>query len=128
MELVELEGRYRHLMSMPLSQLSQYSENEMSGILFEESAIKVLLIRPINQPESITIEVEFQTCPFFEGISDTDGIVLLDTMLSSFQYLKQLLHDGFQLEIIENSCIWSLWKKYNESLDNSQLQLLLYPQ
>ena len=123
MRLSELEERYRQQMSMPLSQLPQYDEGERFGILYNEESIRIFLIRSINQENIIKIEIEFDVCPHLE--SNNDAIPVLEKMISNLYYLKGLLQHGYQLEIIENSCIWSLRKGFTKALGHSDLVLLL---
>jgi hypothetical protein len=127
MKLSELEELYFQLMSMPLSQLSQYIDDERVGILYEGKSIRIFLIRSPTHKNYIRIEIEFQTCPNLERLPEKDEIRILDTMIWDIQYLRELIHHGFQLDIIEDSCIWSLRKEFNEGIDQSNLSLLLPP-
>jgi len=126
MSRTELEERYRQLMSMPLTRLSQYNDEEKFGILFEDKSIRIFLIRLTNHDDIIRIEVELQASPNLDEVSDTDKISILERMISDLQYLKRLILHGFRLDIIENSCIWSLQKQFIGELDRSDLNLLQF--
>jgi hypothetical protein len=127
MNLSELKERYGQLMSMPRSQLSQYIDEERVGILYEEESIRIFLIRSTTHENYIRIEIEFQTCPHLERLSDMNEICVLDSMILDIQYLKELILHGFQLDIIEDSCIWTLQKEFNGVINQSNLCLLLPP-
>ena len=125
MSITKIEERYRQLMSMPLVQLSQYNDGEKFGILFEDKSIRIFLIRSTTH-DIIRIEVELQSSPNLDEVSDNDKISILEKMVSDLQYLKQLMLHGFRLDTIENSCIWSLQKQFIRELDRSDLVLLQF--
>ena len=112
-------------MSIPLVQLSQYNDGEKFGILFEDKSIRIFLIRSTTH-DIIRIEVELQSSPNLDEVSDNDKISILEKMVSDLQYLKQLMLHGFRLDTIENSCIWSLQKQFIRELDRSDLVLLQF--
>ena len=126
MKFPEFEERYRQLMSIPLSELSQYNDDERVGLLYREKSIRIFLIRSTICEKKFKIEVEFQTCPPMERLSEREEISILDTMISDIHYLKELVFQGFQLDFIENSCIWTLQKEFF-AVDLSDLRLLLPP-
>ena len=125
MKLSELEKRYRQLMSVPFSQLSQYNKDERVGLLYEEGPIRIFLVRSSTCEDYIKIEIEFQTCPSLERVKGREKIDFLDTMVSKIHYLRKLLFHGFHLDIIENSCIWTLQKKFIEEINQTDLCILL---
>lgn len=125
MSITKIEERYRQLMSIPLVQLSQYNDGEKFGILFEDKSIRIFLIRSTTH-DIIRIEVELQSSPNLDEVSDNDKISILEKMVSDLQYLKQLMLHGFRLDTIENSCIWSLQKQFIRELDRSDLVLLQF--
>ena len=128
MNSVELEERYRHLMSMPFSSLSFAGEDQYSGILLDQNLIRILLIRYSSDDNRFKVEVELQMTPQEQArkYKETKN-QMLQSIITYIQYLIPLIHIGFELDIVGNSCIWSLSKEFQSEIDDETLKLLVPP-
>ncbi len=116
------------ILTSPLSQLCFDGGCEYTGTLFENSWLRILLIRQVKNPEYIRIELELQTCPFDTETKDIDAATaMIQTLILHMQYTSRLVQAGFDSRIIENSCVWSLNKEFNGEVDEDTLELLLPP-
>lgn len=128
MEFSELEERYRYLVSIPLSSLFRAGMGQYTGTLLEEGWIRILLVRYSSRSNDVRLEVELRTS-VYEGIPKhgDNAAQMIQAMASYLEYLLALVKSGFELDVVENSCVWSLYKKFHGEIDDSTLRLLLPP-
>ncbi len=128
MEFSELEERYRYLVSIPLSSLFPAGTGQYTGTLLEEGWVRVLLVRYSSCSSDVRVEVELRT-NVHEGIPKhgDNAAQMIRTMASYLEYLMGLVKSGFELDVIENSCVWSLYKEFHGKIDESTLIMLLPP-
>ena len=111
----KLRERCLHLMSAPLSQLTFVKEHEYVGVLLNEKWIRILLVRRDDIHGYQRIEVELQTCPTTVETQSKDEATSIAHSLKKYaQYVLNLIDSGFQLEVIENGCVWSLSKEFDD--------------
>lgn len=128
MDFSELEERYRYLVSIPLSSLFLSGTGQYTGTLLEEGWIRILLVRYSSSANKVRLEVELRT-NVHDGIpkhGDT-AAQMIQTMASYFEYLMVLVKNGFELDVVENSCVWSFYKEFHGEIDESTLIMLLPP-
>ncbi len=128
MQFSELEERYRHLKSIALSSLFLAGKGQYTGTLLEEGCIRILLVRYSSSSGDVRLEVELRTNAH-EGKPEhgDNAAQMVQTMTSYFEYLMSLVKSGFELDVIENSCVWSLYKEFHGEIDESTLRILLPP-
>lgn len=128
MEFSELEERYRYLVSTALSSLFRAGMGQYSGMLLEEGWIRILLIRFSSCSSKVRLEVELRTNAHEETPKHGDNAAqMIQTMASYFEYLMALVKSGFELDVVEDSCVWSLFKEFHGEIDESTLRMLLPP-
>jgi hypothetical protein len=128
MEFSELEQRYRYLVSMPLSNLFPAGTGQYTGTLLEGGWIRILLIRYSPSSSDVRLEVELRTSAH-DGVPKhgDSAVQMIQAMVSYFRYLMSLVKSGFELDVVENSCVWSVYKEFHGEIDEPTLRMLLPP-
>ncbi len=123
---------YEEAIRTPPTESDLNDASEAITTLHQDDWLRILLIRQIDSPEVLTIEVESslpiraQGIPSIESESnETRGI--LEGMIKSLKYLISLESEGFSLDIIGQDCMWTAYKEFNIPIDPTVFDVLTPP-
>jgi hypothetical protein len=140
MNAEELMQKYQQLTAQPLDLPSKENESSESVVtLLQSSSLRILLLRTLKEPETVSIEVEIwlpgnnsDTGPVNSSYSSATlenkklG-VLLSEMINHLQYLLRLHQSGFVLDVIKHDCLWTASKTFKKPPRLEVFDLLLPP-
>jgi hypothetical protein len=122
MNISEIRERYEAFKSIPLSNLSPMDEGEYVQILSENPWIRAVLVRT---QDSVRMELEFQTSPTsIQEKLEVDHLAVLEEFLSRMEMLHELANLGFEIDILEDSCVWTASKVIGDEIDSAILMQL----
>ncbi len=136
----ELIKRYSELSGVPDDKLSFNENGESLSILCQSEWVRILVIRRLNTPDQVTIEVElsFPTRVHtkkvetneeadIEANSTKDTLALLEEAVTHLRYLAKLHDRGFALDVIGQECLWTAFRDFNNTPDAEMFELLNPP-
>ncbi|MCK5151830.1 MAG: hypothetical protein KAQ65_08315 [Candidatus Thorarchaeota archaeon] len=127
---INLLKTYEEAVRTPPTESDLNDASEAITTLHQDDWLRILLIRRIDSPEVVTIEVESslpiraQGTPPIES-NETRGI--LEGMINSLKYLISLESEGFSLDIIGQDCMWTAYKEFNTPIDPTVFDALTPP-
>ena len=135
----ELMEKYSQLTAKPLdSSTIEIESGESVAILFESSSLRILLLRKLEEPDNVSVEVEVwlpdnpKDCSLVStslpNASENQKLgVILAEMITHLQYLYRLYQFGFTLDIIKHDCLWTASHTFKKPPDSELFKVLLPP-
>ncbi|MFW9799616.1 MAG: hypothetical protein ACFFD9_04220 [Candidatus Thorarchaeota archaeon] len=136
----EMIKRYTELSEAPDDKLSFNENGESLSVLCQSEWVRILVIRHLNAPDQVTIEVElsFPTrvgSAKAETLEDADSdanatsntLSLLKEAVEHLHYLSKLHDKGFALDVIGQECLWTAFRDFNSTPDTEMFELLNPP-
>ncbi|MFX1565732.1 MAG: hypothetical protein ACFFCH_07065 [Promethearchaeota archaeon] len=136
----QLMKKYKQLTAKPLSAPSMQNESgESVQSLFQSPSLRILLLRTVQNPSIVSVEVEIwlpniSSANSSEASKDTTGSsenkmlgVILAQMIKHLQYLLRLHESGFTLDVIKHDCLWTASKVFETPPGRELFDLLLPP-
>jgi len=113
---------FNQLVRVPLSSADLNDAQESVCLLHQDDWVRILLIRQLENPDHLTIEIESSLPLRAHGEpSIKDGTMmarnLLLGMIRTLQYLLNLEKVGFNLDIIGQDCMWTAYKDFSTHPD-----------
>ena len=100
MNSTEMVERFRRFALADLSLTIPNRTHQVSEVLLETRAVRIILTRYDCRTESVNIDVEV-SLPFLSETSDVVSMQdYVDSVIAALEYLKHLISMGFNLEII----------------------------
>ncbi|MFW9831227.1 MAG: hypothetical protein ACFFD8_05585 [Candidatus Thorarchaeota archaeon] len=139
MNAEELLRKYQQLVNTPPDSPSLFNESgESISTLLQSSSVRVLLVRTINEPKSVSIEVEIWLPGSTQGQlsleptgskknQETDLGKVLFQMIECLQYLHRLYESGFTIDVIRHDCLWTASQTFQKLPSLETFELLLPP-
>lgn len=140
MSISELIKRYSKLSEVPEDKLSFNENGESLSILCQSEWVRILVIRRLNTPDQVTIEVElsFPTRVHavkaetteetdIEANATNDTLALLEEAVTHLRYLAKLHDRGFALDVIGQECLWTAFRDFSSTPDTEMFELLNPP-
>jgi hypothetical protein len=106
--------------------------SEAITTLHQDDWLRILLIRQIDTPKLVTIEVESSLPLKAQGlpsISDASNETrgMLEGMIQTLKYLLNLESQGFNLDIIGQDCMWTAFRDFDVPINSSVFDILCPP-
>lgn len=114
--------KFNQLVRAPLCSADLNDAQESVYPLHQDDWVRILLIRRLENPDNLTIEIESSLPLRVQGEpSIKDGTMLarnlLHGMIRTLQYLLNLEKIGFNLDIIGQDCMWTAYKDFSTHPD-----------
>jgi hypothetical protein len=123
--------KFNKLIQTPIDSSNCNEDGESTVNLFQSDWTRILLVRSIEKPNEVQIEVESSLPKFGTAeVNKTEGVVvgnLVKEMIDQLQYLLKLQESGFTLDVIGQECLWTASKTFDCAPDENMFQLLLPP-
>ena len=101
MNSTEMVERFRRFALADLSLTIPNRTHQVSEVLLETRAVRIILTRYDCRTESLNVDVEV-SLPFLPKTSDAVSMQdYVDSVIATLKYLKRLTSIGFGLEIIQ---------------------------
>ena len=125
----EILKKYEDAVKVPTKDSDLNDALEAITTLHQDDWLRILLIRQIDTPESVTIEVESSLPLKAQGmpsISDASNETrgLLEGMINTLNYLLTLETEGFSLDIIGQDCMWTAFRDFEVPIDPTLFDVL----
>ncbi len=109
----DLYSKFLELLEKPVTTESP-DNPEMISTIYHNDWVRMLVIRNIDEPNLLTIEIESSLPLRTQGIHENpeDGLQarnVLNGMIDTLQYLLLLQDLGFSLDIIGQDCMWTAY-------------------
>ena len=140
MNAEELMKKYQQLSAKPLDSPTMKNESgESITALYQSASLRILLLRTLEAPEIISIEVEVWLPGNNSDISSKDANppsneleneklgAILSQMVDHLQYLLRLHQSGFMLDVIKHDCLWTASKSFEKPPNRKVFDILLPP-
>ena len=100
MNPTEMVERFRRFALADLSLTIPNRTHQVSEVLLETRAVRIILTRYERRAESLDVDIEV-SLPFLSETCDVVSMQdYLDSVIATLEYLKRLTSIGFELEII----------------------------
>ena len=100
MDSSEMVERFRRFALADLSLTIPTRTHQVSEVLLETRAVRIILTRYDCRTESLNVDIEV-SLPFMPETSDVVSMQeYVDSVIAALEYLKRLISMGFDLEII----------------------------
>ena len=123
--------KFNKLIQSPIDSSNCNEDGESTVNLLQSDWTRILLVRNIEKPNEVQIEVE-SSLPKFNIIEENqaEGAIartLVKEMIAQLEYLLKLQESGFTLDVIGQECLWTAFKTFDSVPDENMLELLLPP-
>lgn len=126
MDAKEIMQRYKHLSLLHLEELEFNEDGESLSVLYENTWLRILLVRMKETPDRFSIDVEF-SMPSAEESDNNKAAEVLSLSLKYLEYIQNLTRSGFSLEVIGQDWLWIASKSFAENPDLSLFEQLVPP-
>jgi hypothetical protein len=120
-------SRLRDFTSLPIDSAEANASGEWVSVLTRTDWLQILLLRYVEDPETLRIEVEvfMPSGPRLE--KDSTGTRKMPlAMIGHMEYLIGLMDAGFSLQVVGEECLWVASKQF-KGLPESQIVQKLVP-
>jgi hypothetical protein len=119
-------SRLRDFTSLPIDSAEANASGECVSVLTRTDWLQILLLRYVEDPETLRIEVEvfMPTHPRPEDSARPRKMPL--AMIGHMEYIIGLLDAGFSLQVLGDECLWVASKQF-KGLPGSQIVQKLIP-
>ncbi len=125
----EISLRLQELLETPLRVSDDAESGYKESILCRTDWVEILLLRCVENPEVLRIEVEISvpedTSPQ-KYMSQSDR--LPSDMIAHMEYLLELLHVGFSLQVVGAEGLWLATSQFTGTPASDVVQRLVPPQ
>ena len=105
MNSTEMMERFRRFASTDLSLSTPNRMHQVSEVLLETSAVRIILTRYEYRTEDLDIDIEV-SLPSLPEISNVTSMrESIDRVIATLEYLKRLISIGFGLEMLQEEGI-----------------------
>jgi len=105
MNSIEMMERFRRFASTDLSLSTPNRMHQVSEVLLETSAVRIILTRYEYRTEDLDIDIEV-SLPSLPEISNVTSMrESIDRVIATLEYLKRLISIGFGLEMLQEEGI-----------------------
>jgi hypothetical protein len=138
-EVTNLMDKYKQITTSPLNPANMTDEGDSISVLCQTNWIRIVLVRKLDEPNVVTIEVE-SSLPKCAGVYSSpktnsnstellemDDRELLTGMITHLQYLQRLHDSGFELEIIGPDCLWTAYSDFKSMPNRKTFDALVPP-
>jgi hypothetical protein len=114
----ELVKKYEEAVESSPKKTDLNDASEAITTLHQDDWLRILLIRQIDTPELVTIEVESslplkaQGHPSLSSASN-ETREMLEGMIHTLKYLLNLESEGFSLDVIGQDCMWTAYREFS---------------
>jgi len=126
MDAKEMKERFMLLSLVPLDEIEFNEDEESLSVLYENTWLRILLIKLKESPEQFSIDVEF-SMPTLEEKSSTDAYQILTLSLHYLEYIQSLNKMGFSLEVIGQDWLWIASRSFTETPNAEIFERLIPP-
>lgn len=96
-------------MAQTLFSIQCNDPEEYTQVLFETRWVRALVIQAQNGNQ-VKIEVELRMVPDIIDSNKNRSVAVLDELMTNLQVYQQLVMIGFEMTILDESCVWSASK------------------
>ncbi len=125
-----LVTKYEEAVKTPPKASDLNDASEAITTLHQDDWLRILLIRQIDSPQLVTIEVESSLPLRVQGMpsidlksNETRGI--LEEMIQTLKYLLGLESEGFSIDIIGQDCMYTAYKEFKIPIDPTVFDALV---
>jgi len=120
-------SRIRSLASLPIDSAEAGASGECVSVLTRTDWLQILLLRYVEDPETLRIEVEvFMPTGQHPEKGSTPNRKMPLAMIGHMEYIIGLLDAGFSLQVLGDECLWVVSKQF-KGLPGSQIVQKLIP-
>ncbi len=127
----ELLRKYEETIKEPPKDTDLNDASEAITTLHQDDWLRILLIRTIDTPAVVTIEVESSLPLKAQGLLSVEEAyktrALLKGMIQTLNYLLTLEGEGFSLDIIASDCMWTAYRDFEVPVSQTVFDVLAPP-
>ncbi|MFW9954430.1 MAG: hypothetical protein ACFFD3_07740 [Candidatus Thorarchaeota archaeon] len=106
--------------------------DEVISTLYQDDWLRILVIRQVENPSLVTIEVESSLPVMAHGNpprndANPNATALLNGMIRTLEYLLNLQRNHFSLDIIGQDCMWTAYREFEGQPDEDIFRILTPP-
>jgi hypothetical protein len=136
-ETPDLLVRFHEIINNEPARLSDNGEQESVSVLYRTNWVRILVVRPLEDPQSLLIDVEVSqpypsvsqasSSPLTANQVNDAARQLLKQFMEHIKYILRLESSGFSIDFVGSDCLLLASRRFTQKPSAEIFKLLLPP-